>query len=273
MGDVAMAAAATARLEWMDIPTCPFPPYNPYPNFEPNRYRASYPYAKQTDLVDKPVPTRHRVVVLENRYVRATVLVDLGGRLFSLFDKVAGQETFMVPPTLKFQNVSNRGAWLAGGIEFNFGQRGHSLLTVAPLAFCLREQPDGSAAVWIGSVCRPTENRYAVCLSLKADRAALDVDIHTMAPADLPGLMYWWSNAGVQVTPDSRFFYFGLHADAMHSRHGWPIADGKDFSWYRNRFMEADMFLLEPQRDYLGFYDFGRHHGLTQTADRFKAPG
>ncbi len=30
---------------------------------------------------------------------------------------------------------------------------------------------------------------------------------------------------------------------------------------------------MEPQHDYLGFYDYGRHHGLAQTADRYLAPG
>ncbi|MHC4718004.1 MAG: DUF5107 domain-containing protein, partial [Planctomycetota bacterium] len=155
----------------------------------------------------------------------------------------------------------------------NFGRRGHTVFTVNPVTWAMRTHPDGSASVWVGSALRPIESRWALRISLAPDRAALDLDINTMGPPVLPGMMYWWSNAGVDVTRHSKFFYFGLRADAMHSRHGWPICDGLDFRWYWNRYTEADMFLMEPQRDYLGFYDFERHHGLAQTADRFEAPG
>jgi len=265
--------AVRVRQEWLDIPTTPRPADSPYPAFGWTDWRSLYPYTVQTDVSAEPVPARHRAVILENRYLRATILPDLGGRLFSLHDKLAGQDAFMVPPSLKFQNVSSRGAWLAGGIEFNFGRRGHTVFTVNPVTWAVRTEPDGSAAVWVGSAVSPIESRWALRISLAPARAALDLDINTMGPPVLPGMMYWWSNAGVEVSAKSRFYYFGLHADAMHSRHGWPISDGLDFSWYWNRWTEADMFLLEPQRDYLGFYDFGRRHGLAQTADRFQAPG
>ena len=261
------------RLEWLDIPTTPRPADSPYPAFGWSDWRSLYPYTVQTDVSAEPVPARHRAVILENRYLRATILPDLGGRLFSLVDKLAGQDAFMVPPSLKFQNVSSRGAWLAGGIEFNFGRRGHTVFTVSPVTWAMRTAPDGSAGVWVGSAVAPIESRWALRISLAPNRAALDVDVNTMGPPVLPGMMYWWSNAGVEVSPKSKFYYFGLHADAMHSRHGWPVCDGLDFRWYWNRYTEADMFLLEPQRDYLGFYDFDRHHGLAQTADRFQAPG
>ena len=269
----AQPGPVSVRLEWLDIPTTPHPADSPYPAFGWSDWRSLYPYTMQSDVSLKPVPARHRAVVLENRYLRATILPDMGGRLFSLYDKLAEQETFMVPPSLKFQNVSARGAWLAGGIEFNFGRRGHTVFTVNPITWAMRTEEDGSAAVWVGSAVQPIESRFALRISLAPDRAALDIDVNIMGPPVLPGMMYWWSNAGVEVTPKSKFFYFGLHADAMHSRHGWPMCDGLDFRWYWNRFVEADMFLLEPQRDYLGFYDFNRHHGLAQTADRFQAPG
>ena len=268
-----VSGAVRVDIQWLDIPTTPMPPDSPYPSFGWDGWRSIYPYSTKNDVSEAPVPARHRAVVLENRYVRATVLPDLGGRLFSLYDKIAGQETFMVPPTLKYQNVASRGAWLAGGIEFNFGRRGHTVFTVDPVTWAIRRGDDGSASVWVGCAVLPVESRWALRISLAPDRAALDLDIHAMGPPALPGMMYWWTNAGVEVTRQSRFFYFGLTADAGHSRHAWPFCDGLDFRWYQSRFVEADMFLMEPQRDYLGFYDFGRHHGLAQTADRFMAPG
>ena len=268
-----MGEAASVRVEWLELPTYVPGPDSPYPSYGWARRRGVYPYSARLDLSATSRPVRHRAVVLENRYVKVVVLPDMGGRVFRLYDKVAGQETFMVPPTIKFQNVSVRGAWIAGGIEFNFGHRGHTVHTVSPVSWATRNEPDGGASVWVGSVSRPMESRWAVRIGLKPDRAAMDLEIHTMGPPVLPGMMYWWSNAGVDVTEHSRFFYFGLYANAMHSRHSWPVTDGLDFTWYRNRFVGSDMFLVDTQRDYMGFYDYGRHHGLAQTADRFQAPG
>jgi len=267
------AEAVNVEVKWLEIPTYVPGPDSPYPSYGWSRRRGTYPYSCKLDLSNECVPAKHRVVVMENRYVEVVVLPDMGGRVYRFYDKIAGEETFMLPPTMKFQNVAVRGAWLAGGIEFNFGHRGHTVHAVSPVSWALRKEPDGGASVWIGSVSRPAESRWAVRIGLKPDRAALDLEVHTLGPPVLPGMMYWWTNAGVEVTEQSQFFYFGLSANSMHSRHGWPIADGLDYRWYRNRHTGADMFLIDTQRDYLGFYDHGRKHGLAQTADRFQAPG
>ncbi len=268
-----MSEAVSVRHEWLEIPTYPLGADCPYPTFDRISRRGLYPYAMKRDFSVTPAPARHRAVVLENRYVRATVLPEMGGRVYSLYDKIAGEETFMVTPSIKYQAVAVRGAWIAGGIEFNFGHRGHSVSTVSPVSWAVRTDADGSAAVWVGSVVRPTGARWAVRIGLSPDRAALDLDVHTMGPQVLPGMMYWWTNAAVEVTDQSRFFYFGRYANSLHAMHGWPITDGKDYSWFRNRIVGSDMFLMETDRDYIGFYDYSRHHGLAQTADRIRAPG
>ncbi len=268
-----MAEAVSIHLESLELPTYVLGPDSPYPTYGWTRRRGAYPYSTKLDLSAEPSPVKHRAVVLENRYLKVVVLPDMGGRVFRLYDKVAGVEALMVPPSIKFQNVSNRGAWIAGGIEFNFGHRGHTVHTVSPVSWAMRQDADGGASVWVGSVCRFTEARWALRIGLRPDRAVMDLEIHTLAPADLPGMMYWWTNAGVEVTKESRFFYYGLYANAMHSRHSWPVTDGMDYTWYHNRLIGSDMFVVNPQRDYMAFYDYGRKHGVAQTADRYLAPG
>jgi tetratricopeptide (TPR) repeat protein len=267
-----MSSVVSVTVKRMEIPTYVLGPDSPYPPLQLRWEHGFYPYSSQLDIRTEKRPVEHRVVVLENDYVRAIVLPDMGGRLYSLFDKVAGHDTFMVPPSVKYQNISMRGAWIAGGIEWNFGHRGHNVSTVNPVSWAVRRDSDGSASVWVGAIVRPLESRWAVRMILKPDRSALDLDIVTMAPLILPGMMYWWTNSAVEVSMQSKFFYFGTYAGDWQP-HSWPMLDGADFSWYRNRTFGADMFLMEPQRDYLGFYDFDRHHGLAQTADRFLAPG
>jgi len=94
-----------------------------------------------------------------------------------------------------------------------------------------------------------------------------------VSPAALPALMYWWSNAGVEVSEKSEFFYFGPAGTGGGDRHSWPLAEGVDLRWWKNRVNQADMFLLQCQRNAMGFYDHGRRHGVACSGDRFDAPG
>lgn len=265
-----MPEPVSCRLELQEIETYVPGPDNPYPDYAWAGSRwERYPYTGKPDISADKQLLRHRVVVLENRYVRVRVLPDIGGRILSFYDKTAGQEIFMTPPSLRYQHIAQRGAWLAGGVEFNFGYHHHSVITVSPVNWTTGSDADGSACVWVGSTILPVESRWAVRIVLRPDRAALDLEIHAHGPEVLPGLMYYWTNVAVETGMQSRFYYFGKRA----IWHSWPIVDGLDFSWYRNRLTGSDMFLLDCQRDYLGFYDFDRHHGLANTADRFEAPG
>jgi hypothetical protein len=50
------------------------------------------PYLLQDDYARELVPQETRVAILENSYLRAVVLLEFGGRLWSLEDKVGGRE-------------------------------------------------------------------------------------------------------------------------------------------------------------------------------------
>jgi Domain of unknown function (DUF5107) len=63
-------------------------------------------------------------VVFENSYLRAMVLLESGGRLWSLRDKVAGRELLYNNNRLQFGHLGLRNAWFPGGIEWNLGPRG-----------------------------------------------------------------------------------------------------------------------------------------------------
>lgn len=267
-----MSNQATVQIEERAIPT-----YAPGPEFSIPMLGALqreelYPYSSQTDISTESTPQRHRVVVLENEYLRAEILPDLGGRLYRLFDKIARTDAFEFQASIKPQHIGARGAWISGGIEFNYGFPGHTVNTFAPVTWAIRQDADGGASVWVGALIMPVESRWSVRIRLRPGRAALDNEIRVMSPQALPALMYWWSNAGVQVSEKSEFFYFGP-AGTGGDRHSWPIAEGVDMRWWKNRVNQNDMFLLQCQRNAMGFYDHGREHGVACSGDRFDAPG
>ncbi|UCD42710.1 MAG: DUF5107 domain-containing protein, partial [Chloroflexota bacterium] len=61
-----------------------------------------YPYTLQDEIDSAPTNVDYRALILENKYLRVTVLPELGGRVFSLYDKISDREVFYKNPTIKF---------------------------------------------------------------------------------------------------------------------------------------------------------------------------
>ena len=91
------------------------------------------PYALQDGYNRKRKWRDFRVAVLENEVLRATFLLEFGGRLWSLYHKPSGRELLSVNPVFQPANLALRNAWFSGGVEWNIGTIGHSPFTCAPL--------------------------------------------------------------------------------------------------------------------------------------------
>ena len=90
-------------------------------------YRVQDAYSRQRE------PLAFRSVVLENEFLRATFLPELGGRLISLFYKPLERELLHRNPVFQPANLAIRNAWFSGGIEWNIGQFGHTFTTCSPV--------------------------------------------------------------------------------------------------------------------------------------------
>ena len=53
----------------------------------------------------------------------------MGGKLWSLYDKVAGRELLFANPVARPAYLAVRNAWCSGGVEWNCGICGHTPLT------------------------------------------------------------------------------------------------------------------------------------------------
>ena len=109
----------------------------------------SYPYLIRDELTDIREDVAYDALILENEYLKVTVLPGLGGRLYSALDKRNGREIFYKNRVIKPQLIGLTGAWFAGGIEWNF-PRGHRPSTMERVEACHRCNSDGSVSVFVG---------------------------------------------------------------------------------------------------------------------------
>lgn len=166
------------------------------------------PYLDQDGYGRERTPAEVDVVVLENERLRAEFLLGMGGRLWSLISKDpdTGDQTELLHRNeiLQPAHFALRNAWVAGGVEWNIGTIGHTVLTAEPLHTVEVNGPDGRPALRMYEYERLRGVVYQVDAWLPADADVLAVRIRIVNPtgADVP--MYWWSNIAVPEADDVR---------------------------------------------------------------------
>jgi len=122
-----------------------------------------------------------RTVILENSYLRATVLPGMGGRIISLFDKRTGTEILRRHPMIEPQAGGRRGALVREGIQIVLDgeERLNALGNVATQLDHPAEEDD-DAAVWIAETVTGTGLSFHLRISLPPDRAELKFEVRVL---------------------------------------------------------------------------------------------
>ena len=215
----------TLHVSSIDLPTAPLGPVNPLPMLGAlervtdiagdvpadlaARARTGtpptlFPYLAQDDYDRELTPRPHRVAVLENGALRATVALDLGGRLLSLVDRRADRELLYVNSVVQPANLALRNAWISGGVEWNIGTRGHSPTTMDTLHAASVDGPDGTPMLRLWEFERVRGVVFQVDLWLPESAPVLLCSTRIVNLNDEPTPMYWWTNAAIVVAPGTR---------------------------------------------------------------------
>ena len=205
------------------------------------------PYLLQDDYSRELVQQETRVAILENDYLRAVALLDFGGRLWSLEDKVGGRELLYNNHQVQFGNLGLRNAWFPGGVEWNLGTTGHSALTCSPVHAVSLELPDGTPGLRIYEWERMRDLIYQLDFRLGPKSRHLAVDIKVTNPNSHSVPVYWWSNIAV--------------ANSAGTRVVVPSRSAFEFT-YTGR-------LKRVRVPGSGVIDITYPHAATQTADHF----
>ncbi len=143
------AAPVNAREEKIVMPTWEIGPPQVHPVFFDAARENIYPYTLNEILTDRKVDKAYNAVILENEYIKVVVLPEIGGRLHGALDKTNNYVWIYWQKTIKPGLISMTGAWISGGIEWNF-PHGHRPSGFMPVDHRLVRNADGSAAVWVG---------------------------------------------------------------------------------------------------------------------------
>ncbi len=207
------------------------------------------PYQAQDEYGRNLSSSPHRVAVLENEWLRATVALDLGGRLLSLHDRRADRPLLYTNPVVQPANLALRNAWFSGGVEWNIGTRGHSPTTMDTLHAASVDGPDGEPMLRLWEWERIRGVVFQVDLWLPCEAPVLLASIRIRNVNDVPTPMYWWTNAAVAVRPDTRVLAPADRAFRTEYPHGLGVAaipsDGDDDVTFPGRHIHAADFFFD----------------------------
>ena len=166
------------------------------------RIHTILPYTDQ-DEYDRDIQTRSMdCAILENEYLKATFVLDLGGRLWSLYSKKENRELLYENPVYQPANLALRNAWFSGGVEWNIGMIGHHPYTCSPMFAREAKNEKGDPVLIMYEYERKRATPY--CIKATLDGELLLVNVTIENPKDKPTWMYWWSNIAVDEQEGNR---------------------------------------------------------------------
>jgi hypothetical protein len=165
-----MAQKATVTEEYRELKTYPYSEPNPNPILMGKNFKI-YPYFSFDGFSLTAETKKWKVVKLENDYIEVYILPEVGGKVWGAIEKSTGKEFIYRNDVMKFRNISMRGPWTSGGIEFNFGLVGHTPATATPVDYLTRENPDGSVSCFVGNIDLPSRTQWRVEIRVPKDKA------------------------------------------------------------------------------------------------------
>lgn len=239
-----------------------------------------YPLPYTSSLSDRKIDKQYDTYILENSYVKVTLLPEIGGKIKSILDKTNNYDIIYNNPVIKPAMVGLCGPWVSGGIEFNWPQH-HRPTTFMPL-----EAKQVGEAVYMGEVERFQHMQGMVGISLEEGHSYVKAHCIVYNSTPFTNRFMWWANTAVEIN-DHYAVDFPPDVNYVndHDRRcvlSWPIAkgknetarpwdykDGSDIHFTRSIIPPSSFMISKDHCDY-GFiagYDYGKKAGVVMFGD------
>ncbi|MBO4355820.1 MAG: DUF5107 domain-containing protein [Clostridia bacterium] len=282
--------------EIRNIPTYPTKKPNVLPMiFENKPYQGAsgklYPITYSDGITDEKKDLPYRVITIENEYVKTEILPQIGGKVLTGFDKKNNYHFIYHNEVIKPALVGLAGAWISGGIEFNWPQH-HRPTTFMPLECVTERNDDGSVTVWTGEVEPMNRMKGMAGITIEPGKSYIKAKVRLYNRTARPLPFMWWANLAAPANKDYRtIFPPDVEWVNDHDRRAvlsWPIAkglyktarpfdfgDGKDISYFSEIKVPSSYLISQGQSDmdFVAGYDMGKELGLVAVSDHYIAPG
>lgn len=266
---------ATVKEEIKTLKTYPFSSPNPIPVLSKNS--KIYPYHTFDGYSKDAIQKEWKVVTLENEYIKVFVLPEIGGKVWGAIDKVNGEEFIYRNEVIKFRNISMRGPWTSGGIEFNFGIIGHHPSTATPVDYTMNTNDDGSVSCTVGNIDLPSHTQWRVTIRLPKDKSYFETNVNWYNPSPLHQSYYNWMTAAAFAQEDLVFHTPGdQYLEHSGEAKAWPIDNkNRDISAYsENNFAGSKSYhVVGEYNDFFGGYFENDNYGFGHWSEYEEIPG
>ncbi len=285
----------TVREGKIVLPTYQEPAAEEMPMFAENRVHqrtSGNPYPNHIVL---EVDRKHKeekeyvCICLENEYLRIEILPELGGRIYSAYDKTTGYDFFYKQHVIKTALIGCLGSWISGGMEFNWPFH-HRPSTFMPTDYYVERQPDGSVIVWLSEHDPFQRMKGMVGIVLKPNEALFETRMQLCNRTPETTSFLWWENAAVPVNKSYQIFfpkdvsYVNFHykrsvttypvaTNALGVYNGIRFSGETDISMHKNTLQPTSYFCAPSKYDFFGGFDHGLGCGVVHIADHHTAPG
>lgn len=192
-----------------------------------------------------------KVAVLENQYIKAVFLPELGGRLWELYDKKTGRNLLYTNDVIRYSNLAICNAWFSGGVEWNIGIIGHTPFTCEPLYVAQLQDEEGNPVLRMYEYEAIRGVEYQMDFWLGVHDTFLNCRMRIVNSTEKVLPMYWWSNIAVPELPGGRIIVPAETAFSSDMRSVYkvdiPKVNGVDISFYNNIPNQIDYFFDIPQ--------------------------
>jgi tetratricopeptide (TPR) repeat protein len=188
-----------------------------------------YPLPFTDRISERPVNRKWKAIWIENEFLRAMVLPELGGRIHVLQDKTNGYDLIYKQPVIKPALVGLAGPWISGGIEFNWPQH-HRPATFLPVDYEIENHADGSKTIWCSDHDPMTRMKGMHGVCLRPGYAYLELKVRAYNRTPHVQTFLWWANVATRVHEAYQsFFPPDVYYVADHARRSmseYPLANG-----------------------------------------------
>lgn len=263
----------------MKIPTYVIGAENPHPSLFEKGVKRVYPYKRKNSFTEEIVENEYDAVSIDTPWMHIVMLPDWGFHVYRAQDKITGRDMFFCPKVMKPANNAIRGAYIAGGVEFNFPV-GHNAMTYDRVELNAVKKANGVSVLFY-NVDRCSGMSLTAGITAVNDFRGIIFDQYMLNPTPLPQAWYYWLNAG--IAPDkSLSFKFPCKHMLGHFEgpfletkkdYTFPCYNNVDYSKYSEVPEPIGLFGTGNQTGWFGAWYHDWDFGIGRWAAPWKVGG